>query len=208
VASVAFALPLGAWLSDQRVGRREVIAAAALLAGLAAFVVVADPGGGRTSAPLGAWLVAAAACGGPCVALTLLAPRVPGHRRAALLGAAAGILFALSAALTDTVVNELSNGLLTVITTWPLYGLVAVGYVSMTLNQMSLDAGALAATVATSTALDPIASVLLGLTLFKESISAGPIEVLVILLALVVVVGAMIVLARDQAQPPSSMASA
>jgi drug/metabolite transporter (DMT)-like permease len=208
VASVVFALPLGAWLGDQRVGRREVIAAIALLAGLGAFIVVADPAGGHDGAGLGAWLIAAAACGGPCVVLTLLAPREPGSRRAALLGAAAGILFALSAALTKTVVSELDNGVLTIVTTWPLYGLIAVGYVSMTLNQMSLDAGALAATMATSTALDPIASVVLGLTLFRESMSAGPIEVLVILAALVVVVGAMIVLARDQDQPSSSIASA
>jgi len=101
----------------------------------------------------------------------------------------------------------LSDGLSAVITTWPLYGLIAVGYVSMTLNQMSLDAGALAATMATSTASDPIASVVLGLTLFKESIDGRPVEVLVILIALVVVVGAMIVLARDQAEA-SSIASA
>jgi hypothetical protein len=62
--------------------------------------------------------------------------------------------------------------------------------------------------MATSTALDPIASVVLGLTLFRESMSAGPIEVVVILVALVVVVGAMIVLARDQDQPSSPIASA
>jgi drug/metabolite transporter (DMT)-like permease len=201
VASVAFALPLGAWLTNQQVGRREVIAAAAILIGLGAFIAVANPGGGRTSAPLGAWLIAAAACGGPCVALTLLAPRAAVPRRAAMLGAAAGILFALSAALTDTVVNELSSGPIAVITTWPLYGLVAVGYVSMTLNQMSLDAGALAATMATSTSLDPIVSVVLGLTLFQESIDANPVEIVVTVLALVVVVSAMVVLARDQDQP-------
>jgi hypothetical protein len=120
-----------------------------------------------------------------------------------MLGAAAGILFALSAALTKTVVSELDNGFVTLVTTWPLYGLIVVGYISMTLNQMSLDAGALAATMATSTALDPIASVVLGLALFKESIDASPAEVLVVLLALGVVVAAMIVLARDQAEPPS-----
>jgi drug/metabolite transporter (DMT)-like permease len=200
VTSVVFALPLGAWLTDQRVGRQEVVAAVALLAGLGAFIVVADPTGGHDSAPLSGWLIAAAACGGPCVALVLLAPRTPGHRRAAMLGAAAGILFALSAALTKTVVSELDNGLVTVITTWPLYGLIAVGYVSMTLNQMSLDAGALAATMATSTALDPIASVVLGLALFKESMDASPVELLVVLLALGVVVGAMVVLARDEVE--------
>jgi drug/metabolite transporter (DMT)-like permease len=203
VASVVFALPLGVWLTDQRVGRREVIAALALLVGLGAFIVVADPSGGHDSASLGAWLIAAAACGGPCVVLVLLAPRSPGARRAAMLGAAAGILFALSAALTKTVVSELDNGPATLFTTWPLYGLIVVGYISMTLNQMSLDAGALAATMATSTALDPIASVVLGLALFKESIDASPVEVLVVLLALGVVVAAMVVLARDQAEPPS-----
>ncbi len=138
------------------------------------------------------------------MALALLAAHGRwGPRRAALLGAAAGILFALSAALTKTVVNELSDGLPTLFTTWPLYGLIAVGYVSMTLNQMSLDADALAATMATSTALDPIASVVLGLTLFKESIAVNPVQLLVILIALAVVVGAMVVLARDEAQPSS-----
>ena len=203
VASVVFALPLGVWLTDQRVGRRDVVAALALLVGLGAFIVVANPSGGHDSASLGAWLIAGAACGGPCVVLAWLAPRGPGARRAAMLGAAAGILFALSAALTKTVVSELDNGFVTLVTTWPLYGLIVVGYISMTLNQMSLDAGALAATMATSTALDPIASVVLGLALFKESIHASPAEVLVVLLALGVVLAAMIVLARDQAEPPS-----
>ena len=55
---------------------------------------------------------------------------------------------------------------------WELYALVAVGYTSMTLNQLALDTGALAAALATSSSLDPIASVVLGLTLFDESLNA------------------------------------
>jgi hypothetical protein len=47
----------------------------------------------------------------------------------------------------------------------------------------------------------------LGLTLFKESIDASPVELLVVLLALAVVVAAMVVLARDQAES-SPIASA
>ena len=54
---------------------------------------------------------------------------------------------------------------------------------------MSLDADALAATMATSTALDPIASVVLGLTLFQESVRANAVEAVVIVLALAVVAG-------------------
>lgn len=202
VTSVVFALPLGAWLGGARIVRREVAAAVVVVVGLGAFVALADPAGGRSDAPFGAWAVAGAACAALCVPLVALAPRGAGGRRASYLGIATGILFALSAALTKSTVNELSNGPWAVITSWQLYGLIAVGYVSMTLNQLSLDAGALSATLATSTAFDPIASVLLGLTLFLETIHAGPVQATVIVLALIVALGAMIVLARDQAEAP------
>ena len=203
VTSVVFALPFGAWLSGTRVVRREAVAAVVVVIGLGAFVALADPAGGRSDAPFGAWAIAGAACAVLCVPLVAFAPRGPGARRASYLGVATGILFALSAALTKSTVNELSGGPLAVVTSWQLYGLIAVGYVSMTLNQLSLDAGALAATLATSTAFDPIASVLLGLTLFVETIHAGPVQATVIVLALAVALGAMVVLARDQAETPS-----
>ena len=200
VTSVVFALPLGAWLGDTRFGRREAIAAVVVVVGLGVFVALANPAGGRSDAPLGPWLIAIAACGGACVPLVLLAPRGPGPRRAALLGVAAGILFALSAALTKAVVDDLSDGFPAILTHWQVYGLIVVGYASMTLNQMSLDAGSLAATMATSTAFDPIVSVILGLTLFDETIDTGPVQGIVILLALLVALVAMVVLARDQTQ--------
>ncbi len=204
VTSVAFALPLGAWINHQRVGRRETIAALVVVGGLAAFVVIANPAGGRDNAPVHEWLIAGAACAAACAPLVLLAPRRPGARRAALLGAAAGILFALSAALTKTAASELSGGVVALATSWPPYALAFVGYVSMTINQLSLDAKALPATMATSTALDPIAGVALGLTLFAESIHAGPVQLVAIVLALTLALGAMVVLARDQSRPPAA----
>ena len=207
VTTVVFALPFGAWLGGTRINRREAAAAVLVVAGVGAFVALADPAGGRSDAPFGAWAIAGAACAVLCVPLVALAPKSPGGRRASYLGIATGILFALSAALTKSTVNELSDGLLAVITSWQLYGLIAVGYVSMTLNQLSLDAGALSATLATSTAFDPIASVLLGLTLFVETIHAGPVQAVVIVLALVVALGAMTVLARDEAKAPPATAA-
>ena len=80
------------------------------------------------------------------------ARRGPPARRAALLGCATGVLFALAAALTKAVVDELHRGIVPVIASWPPYALAVVGYASMTLNQMALNTGALAATVASSTA--------------------------------------------------------
>ena len=91
-------------------------------------------------------------------------------RRAALLGTAAGLLFALSAALTKTTVDQLGDGVLTVFEHWQLYALIVIGYLSMMLSQASLQTGALAPAVATQMALDPIASVLLGILAFDETI--------------------------------------
>ncbi|HET9720349.1 MAG TPA: DMT family transporter, partial [Solirubrobacteraceae bacterium] len=138
VLSVVFALPLGARLSDQRLGRREVGAAALVVAALAGFLALANPAGGRSEVSLGGWVVAGLACAAGCAPLSLLGRSGRASRRAALLGAAAGILFALTAALTKSVVDELHLGVLHVVASWQPYALAGVGYVSLTLNQLAL----------------------------------------------------------------------
>jgi drug/metabolite transporter (DMT)-like permease len=202
VTSVVFALPLGVRLSGLRVHRSDVGAAALVVVALIAFLVIARPSGGRSEAPLREWLVALAACAAVCAPLALAARHAPPPRRAALLAAAAGILFALSAALTKAVVDELHTGPLHVLASWELYALIGVGYVSMTFNQLALNTGALAATLATSTALDPVASVVLGLTLFRESPHAGAAEVLGTVVALAAALVGMVILARAEAHLP------
>ena len=198
VTSVVFALPLGVRLSGQRLHSGDVAAAALVVLALAAFLAVANPSGGRREAPIREWGLAAAICGGACVGPVLLGRRGPPSRRAALLGGAAGILFALSAALTKAVVDELHTGIGAVIGSWEPYALAAVGYASMTLNQMALNTGALAATIASSTALDPVASVVLGLTLFHESLRVNGAHAIVTVAALAVALLGMAVLARSE----------
>jgi drug/metabolite transporter (DMT)-like permease len=205
VLSVVFALPLGARLSDQRVGRHEAAAAALVVAALAGFLVIANPSGGRSEAPLDEWVVAAIACAAICVPLSLLSRHGAAPRRAALLGAAAGILFALSAALTKSVVDELHLGVGHVITSWEPYALAGVGYVSMTLNQLALNTRALAATIASSTTLDPIVSVALGLTLFDEHLHASGLEAAGGFVALAAALLGVSVLAR--AEVPDTIAA-
>jgi drug/metabolite transporter (DMT)-like permease len=202
VTSVVFALPLGVRLTGQRVHRSDVAAAILVVVALVAFLTIASPAGGRPEAPLGQWLIAIVICAGACTPLVLLARSGPTPRRAALLGAAAGILFALSAALTKAVVDELHSGLVHVLTSWELYALAVVGYVSMTLNQLALNTGALAATLAASTALDPIASVVLGLALFDESPRGGGLRAAGTLAALAAALVGVVVLARSEAHVP------
>jgi drug/metabolite transporter (DMT)-like permease len=200
VASVVFALPLGARLTGQKVTRIDIGAAVLVTAALVAFLTFANPSGGRADAPLGSWLIAIGACLALCAPLVLAGRRGSAPRRAALLGIATGILFALSAALTKAVVDELDNGVLTIFTTWHLYGLAVIGYASMTLNQMALNTGALAPAVATSMAFDPITSVVLGVALLDESLNVGAGDIAVTVLALVAAGAGMAVLSRQQSE--------
>ena len=200
VSSVVFALPLGARLTGQRVRRIDIGAAFLVVAALIAFLTIANPSGGHDDAPLGEWLVAGGACALVCAPLVLLARRGTPPRRAALLGIVTGVLFALSAALTKVVVDELDDGIFEIFVSWHLYALIAVGYTSMTFNQLALNTGALAPAVATSMAFDPIASVVLGVTLLDESLNTSPLEAAGTALAFAAALVGMAILARSQAQ--------
>jgi drug/metabolite transporter (DMT)-like permease len=204
VASVVFALPLGARLTGQKVKPIDIGAALLVTAALVAFLAFADPSGGRADAPLGDWLIAIGACLAVSAPLVIAGRTGGAPRRAALLGMATGVLFALSAALTKAVVDELHRGIVPVVTSWPPYALAVVGYASMTLNQMALNTGALAATVASTTAVDPVASVVLGVVLFDESLSATAPATVIAVAALVVGLAAMAALARSEAHPMGS----
>jgi len=198
VSSVVFALPLGALLTGQRVRRADIAAACVVTLALGAFLLVADPSGGRDDAPAGEWLIAGLVFGGCSAALMLAARAAAPAQRAALLGVAAGLLFGLSAALTKAVGDQVADGLLEPITNWHLYALIAVGYASMTLSQLALQTGMLAPAIATSMAFDPIASVILGTTLMQESLHTSTAGAVAALAALAAALAGIAVLARGE----------
>jgi drug/metabolite transporter (DMT)-like permease len=203
--SVVFALPLGTWLGDQRVGRRDWLAALLVTGGLGVFLVVGDPQGGRDDATTAAWLISGAVIGAAAAGLALGASGRPPALRAALLGSATGLLFGLSAALTKATVERLDGGVLDVVADWHVYALIVVGYVSMTLSQASLQTGALAPAIATQMVLDPVASLFLGILAFGERLHETAAGAIAALTALAVMLGGLVVLASvsgaDAARP-------
>lgn len=205
-ASLVFALPLGAALDRRRVARRELLAGLAIAGGLAVFLLRADPAGGRDDASTLAWLAAFAGAVAICVPAWLFTRRADAMRRALLLGGATGVLFGLSAALTKATAARLDDGLLALVTDWHLWALIAVGVVSMSLAQASLQAGPLGAAVATQMALDPITSLALGILAFGERLhtdAAGYAGLLAGLLAAVAGIAALATLnARTPVQAP------
>jgi len=200
-STLVFSLPLGAKLGGRRVVRRDMVAALVVTAGLAVFLVVADPTGGRDDATTAAWIVSFGVTAVVCAPLTLAARGRPAAQRAGLVGAAAGVLFGLTAGLTKATVEQLDEGVLAVFTHWHLYALVVVGYVGTSLSQSSLQTGALAPSVATQMSLDPIASLLLGIFAFDETVHEDTAGLIAALVAFAVMIGGIVTLAAAEQEP-------
>jgi drug/metabolite transporter (DMT)-like permease len=204
-ASLMFTLPIGAWLEHRRMRPRAVIGALTVAVGLAVFLIVADPGGGRDDATVTGWIVSGAVCGAVCTPLVMLAWRSASPaRKAALLGSAAGILYGLCAALIKATVERLDVGVVHMIADWHLWALVIVGYASMALGQASLQVGRLAAAVATQTALDPVTSLLLGVFAFDESIHETAVGVAGAVAGVAVMVAGIVGLASSRRDLPAA----
>jgi drug/metabolite transporter (DMT)-like permease len=204
VSSVVFALPLGARLTKQRVRRLDIAAAIALTLALGVFLLVADPRGGRDNAPLAQWAIALTVSIALAGALVVAARGTRPATKAALLGSATGVGFALCAALTKAVGDQLTHSPLGIFTHGELYALGAIGYASMTVSQLSLQTGKLAPAIATAMAVDPVVSAVLGLTLLQERLHTSTAGLVLALLALAVAMGGLIVLARREEAPAAA----
>ena len=165
-------LILGVWFR-YRVTARDWLGALAAGGGLAAFLLIAAPGGGNTIPGSGPWttvfvVVGAIVAGG--VALGFVGPR---WFRAAMFGTASGLLFALAAALTKVVTTLVTEGWGHVFTHWETYALVVTGLLGFFLMQSAYHAGPLTASQATLTVVDPLASVVIGLWLFGDRLQTA-----------------------------------
>src|SRR5215831_2208955 len=179
VTTVVFALPLGYFLTQQHVGRREVLGAAVIVVGLALFALFGDPAGGRENAPGSEWAVAIAVLVAVCVVLLVFGGRGGLTAKAAVYGTIAGILFGLSAALTKPTLGYLHAGLGELFTHWEGYALAIAGILGFVLQQVSLGTGRLAPSVATVSVANPVVGILLGTILLEERLSRPAWHVLV-----------------------------
>ena len=171
VMTIVFALPLGYFLTSQRVGRNEVVGAAVIVVGLALFAWYGDPAGGKENAPGSEWAIAIAVLVAICAVLLTFGGRGSLSLKAGVYGTVAGILFGLSAALTKPTLDFLHAGIDELLTHWEPYALAIAGVLGFILQQISLGTGRLAPSVATVSVANPVVGILLGTLLLDERLS-------------------------------------
>jgi drug/metabolite transporter (DMT)-like permease len=199
--SLLFALPLGAWWAKRRLRRSDGLWALALTAGLAVFLIAGNPTAGVDSADLEVWLIAAAVVLPLVGAFILIASRLPkGGARAVLLGTCTGLLYGAAAALTKSVMSYLDDGFVDIITSWELYALIVVATAGTYLQQSAFQAGSLAQSLPAISVVEPVAAVILGMTVLEEELRADGLEWALIAISAVVMIVATAALARSQGE--------
>jgi drug/metabolite transporter (DMT)-like permease len=197
--SLVMALPLGVWLTDQVVTDTVWLGAAAVTAGIVLLLSGGSPEAGSSQPDAAAW-VSAGVIGGASVALLMSAARRhQGSARALLLGSAAGVCYALQAAVTKAFVPHVGHGLATVLSSWTTYGLIATAVAGFVFQQSALKVGVLAPAVASSNALTLFGSIVFAVTVFGESLSQGGGRLGLSVISLAAVVIGMGLLARSDA---------
>jgi hypothetical protein len=175
VTELVMALVLRRVFVRQAVASAAWAGAAAACAGLAVFIVAAEPRGGHDGPTSGHWTAAIVACVAIVASLIAVAWRGSADRRAALYGAAGGITWALEATFIKSATNDLAQaGLSGLFTSWPVYAVAVGGAAGVVIEQAALQSGPLRVSQPLLTITDPIVSIALSVWLFGEYFVLNP----------------------------------
>src|SRR5207248_5648325 len=186
VSGLLFALPLGTFVSHERMRRSDWIGAALVVIGLSVFLLVAQPDNGSSDAAPKVWVMLVVSILAAVGMLIFAAQHAKGSRRAGLLAAAAGTLYGLTAALTKACGHLLDQGLKHLFTSWKPYALATGGISGTVIDQSAYQGGPLNWSLPILTVTDPVVSIAIGAFVFGEGIEIDGLAPLIEALARVI----------------------
>jgi drug/metabolite transporter (DMT)-like permease len=176
---------------------KEWLGAAIIVIGLGGFFLAANPHGGKAIPTNGQWLVASVILLSAIAGFIVAGLRGPRWWRAASFGAATAVTSAYTAALTKAITNYTQTGWGHVLTHFEPYMLAICGLGTVFLLQNALHAGPITASRTTLVTVNPLVSIVLGITLFADKLRVGPMWISLEVAALAVLVVGVVVLARS-----------
>jgi drug/metabolite transporter (DMT)-like permease len=166
-------------------------------AGIACFLAIAHPSGGRKTVTFTAALPLVVALAAVLVGCLAAARWGPPRIRPLWLALACGVDFGVTAFLLKVVPETLPAGFSDPLRQWPLYMLVIVGPIGFLLNQDAFQAGRLISPVlAIITTADPLVSICIAHFLLKEEVASAPPTIAAEVISLAVMTGGIVALAH------------
>jgi len=200
ITGLLFSLPVAAAVNHRRLQAKEWLSAVGLVSGLAVFLALANPTRGRSQATGAGWIAVIAIIAAAVAVLVGGAPKAAGRARARRLGAASGVVFALTAALAKGSGQVLNHGLYEAVTSWEPYTWLIIASVGFLLAQSALQAGPLDASMPLVVIADPGASALIGIVAFHERIAFHPIAVVIEVASVALIVLCVFTLTRSRVE--------
>jgi len=199
VCGLLFALPLGALLARTRIRKTDLGAGALVVLGLVLFLIAARPVEGSAVVPVGRWVGVVGVSGGIVGVLLLLSRGRRAALRAVLLGAAAGVVNGVFAGLAKAVSSVLERGWAAMLGSWQPVALAVAAVLTLTLAAKAFQVGSPAAAVTGLFAVEPVAGIAVGTSVFGDTIAVTPLLLSAEVVGMVLAVGGVILLARSPA---------
>jgi hypothetical protein len=194
VSGIVLAVPVRAALERRVPAAREIGMVALTAAGLSLFLVSANPTDRDVSPRTVTALVVAAVGALVTLGVVRLARGRPDLTRAHLYGAAAGLLFGLTAGLVKLATTMMASAhgalgqLWALLTAWPTWAVVVVGISGVSLNQRAYRCGPLSASIAILNIVDVLVAIGFGIVVFHERPSDSALAVVGQVVGIVVIV--------------------
>ena len=199
VMGIVFAVPLVTLLRRERINGRDIAAVVAVSLGLIALLSTLPTASTRPGFSLLAGLLAVAVASTTIVLVTVLAHFRPGRGRAILLAAGAGTAFGMTAALVRALLllapQPGTSGSIAVVSVC----ILAVGLGGYLLLQSAYRCGHFAASLATSTVVNPVVAVLAGAMFLHESLPTSSTDLTVIAAGALLICGGIAQMVRSPA---------
>ena len=198
VTSLLFTSASIAVMLHRRMDRVVAIGGLMCVAGLSAFLLLAQPTQHSDQlAPLPAVLPLAIVFAVIVAICLVIAARTSHWVRVLALALATGVIYGVTAGLMKVVSGQFRLGFGVPFTHWALYAVCAIGPIGFLLSQNTFQQGRLVSpAVAVITTVDPLVGVGIGVSWFGERVSAGPAELAGELVAALLIIGGIALLAR------------
>jgi drug/metabolite transporter (DMT)-like permease len=177
ITGLLFALVLRQRHAHHHITGRELVWASLITAALAGFLLIAGTGAPRQHQTADVVPAVIAGVVGAALAVTCVyvgRTHAGRNRAAALVGIAVGVLYAASAALLKALTDTAAHGLGALLASWQLYVLIAVGTAGLLFNQLAFQAGPITASLPATATIDPLLSIVVGVSVYDEHIRRGP----------------------------------
>lgn len=182
-----------------RIGRKEIVGSLVLIVGVAAFIVVIQPGQQAATSSSAGWALATVVALVLVVILAAVARPLPGAPAAAVLGTASGLVNVLGAGLASAALQIMADsGWSAMFSTWLPYGAVALIIFTLVPTAMAFAAGPVSVAIAPMIAANPVIGFLLGVLLLGEAVDGTVLDYLLAVVALALMLCGIVTLSRSQ----------